>query len=86
VFIHRARTSFGFQQGVAIIVCESRSDQPGAITSASMMRALEAARADLVAETALTDAQRAHLMAALDVQIVAIKSQLDSKAEPIPAI
>jgi hypothetical protein len=84
VFIHRERTSFGFQQGVAIIVCESRSDQPGPVTPASMMSALEAARADLIAETQLTDAQRAQLVGALEFQIVQMKSQLDASADPIP--
>jgi hypothetical protein len=86
VFIHRERTSIGIQQGVAIIMCDGGSDLAGSVTAASMMGALEAARADLITETRLTDDQRAHLIAALDVQIVQMKSAMDASGEPIPAI
>ncbi len=86
VFIHRANMSIGVQQEFIIVVCDSPTAKAALATPAGMIGALESARAELTAEPALSDGQRANIIDALEVQIVQLKLLIGNNDSPSPSI
>jgi beta-lactamase regulating signal transducer with metallopeptidase domain len=81
IFIHRASMSTGFQQGFAIILCDSPVGQQETLTNA-----VDTLRAERASESLLSDDQRDHVTATITLQIVQQTSAMEKNADTIPAI
>ncbi|MEY2928075.1 MAG: hypothetical protein RL367_2552, partial [Pseudomonadota bacterium] len=76
-----ASMSTGFQQGFAIILCDSPVGQQETLTNA-----VDTLRAERASESLLSDDQRDHVTATITLQIVQQTSAMEKNADTIPAI